>query len=158
LKTIIAKPLNAKDFAPFGDVLDMPKQPGRVYFQEALGNLRPHASASLSTTLKEPSPDLPFEVNLLERHEFSSQSFMPAEVKCWMIVVAPHDAQGQPDLERIQAFLADDTQGITYKPNTWHHGLTVFGAAGKFNIFMWRDNSPGDEEFVTVPPFRVVKG
>ncbi len=158
MKTIIAKPLNAKDFAPFGDVLEIPKEPGRVYFQESLGNLRPHASASLSTTHKEPSPGLPFEVSLLERHEFSSQSFMPAEVKCWMIVVAPHDAQGKPDLERVQAFLADDTQGITYKPNTWHHGLTVFDAPGKFNIFMWRDKTSGDEEFVSVPSFRVTRG
>lgn len=158
MKTIIAKPLNAKDFAPFGDVLEMPKSPGRVYFQEALGNLRPHASASLSTTLKAPSPALPFEVNLLERHEFSSQSFMPAEVRSWMIVVAPHDAQGKPDLDRVQAFIADDTQGITYKPNTWHHGLTVFDAPAKFNIFMWRDNTKGDEEFVSVPPFLVTRG
>lgn len=158
MKTIIAKPLNAKDFAPFGDVLEMPKSPGRVYFQEALGNLRPHASASLSTTLKDPSPALPFEVNLLERHEFSSQSFMPAEVHSWMIVVAPHDAQGKPDLDRVQAFIADDTQGITYKPNTWHHGLTVFDAPAKFNIFMWRDNTKGDEEFVSVSPFLVTRG
>lgn len=158
MKTIIAKPLNAKDFAPFGDVLEIPKAPGRAYFQESLGNLRPQAFASLSTTYKEPSPGLPFEVNLLERHEFSSQSFMPAEVKCWMIVVAPHDAQGKPDLERVQAFLADETQGITYKPNTWHHGLTVLETSGKFNIFMWRDNTSGDEEFVSVPPFLVTRG
>ena len=155
MKTIIAKPLNAKDFAPFGDVLDMPKTPSRVYFQDALGNLRPHAAASISTTYKEPSPALPFQVNVLERHEFSSQSFMPAEVAVWMIVVAPHDAQGKPDMERVQAFLANDSQGITYKPNVWHHGLTVFDAPGKFNIFMWRDNTSGDEEFVSVTPFLV---
>jgi ureidoglycolate hydrolase len=36
LKTIIAKPLNAKDFAPFGDVLEIPKEPGRVYCQGLL--------------------------------------------------------------------------------------------------------------------------
>lgn len=157
MKTIIAKPLTAQDFAPFGDVLDMPKVPSRVYFQEALGNLRPHACASISTTFKEPSPAMPFQVNVLERHAFSSQSFMPAEVSVWMLVVAPHDAQGQPDLERVQAFLANDTQGITYKPDVWHHGLTVFETPGKFNIFMWRDNTSDDEEFVTVPPFLVTQ-
>ncbi|NQW83527.1 MAG: ureidoglycolate lyase, partial [Alcaligenaceae bacterium] len=75
MKTITIKPLNAKDFAPFGEVIEMPEKPGRIYFQDALGNLRPHAIASLSTTVKEPNSDLPLEVNLLERHEFSSQSF-----------------------------------------------------------------------------------
>lgn len=155
MKTVTIKPLNAKDFAPFGEVIEMPEKPGRIYFQDALGNLRPHASASLSTTLKEPNSDLPLEVSLLERHEFSSQSFMPAHVKLWVIVVAPHAADGKPDLERVQAFLADGTQGITYKPNTWHHGLTVLGEPAKFNIFMWRDNTTGDEEFVPVTPFMV---
>lgn len=155
MKSVTVKPLNAKDFAPFGDVIEMPKTPGRVYFEEALGNLRQHAVASLSTTLKEPSPSLPMEVTLLERHEFSSQTFMPAHVKSWLIVVAPHTADGKPDLDRVQAFLADASQGITYKPNTWHHGLTAFEEPSKFNVFMWRDNTSGDEEFVSVPPFKV---
>jgi len=155
MKTVTTKPLNAKDFAPFGDVIEMPEKPGRIYFQDGLGNLRPHASASLSTTLKEPNSALPIEVNLLERHEFSSQSFMPAHVESWLIVVAPHTADGKPDLDHVQAFLANGRQGITYKPNTWHHGLTVFGEPAKFNIFMWRDNTSGDEEFVPVTPFMV---
>lgn len=155
MKSVMIKPLNAKDFAPFGDVIEMPDKPGRIYFQEALGNLRAHANASLSTTLKEPNSSLPIEITLLERHEFSSQSFMPAHVDSWLIVVAPHTADCKPDLDQVQAFLADGTQGVTYRPNTWHHGLTVFGQAAKFNIFMWRDNTTGDEEFVSVTPFMV---
>lgn len=158
MKTIIAKPLNAAEFALFGEVLAMPETPGRVYFQDALGNRRPHAAPSISTILKEPSPGLPFEVSLLERHEFSSQSFMPAQVKTWMIVVAPDRQDGKPDLEQVQAFIADGTHGITYKPNTWHHELTVFEEPAKFNIFMWRDETEKDEEFCSVPPFLVVSG
>jgi len=155
MNSFLVKPLNAQDFAPFGDVIEMPKQPGRVYYSDALGNLRAHALPSLSTTFKEPNSDLPIEVSLLERHEFSSQSFLPAHVKSWLIVVAPHGPDGKPDLNRVEAFLANGQQGITYKPNTWHHGLTVFGEPAKFNIFMWRDNTSGDEEFVPVTPFMV---
>lgn len=155
MKTVLAKPLNAVDFAPFGEVMLMPETPDRVYYQNALGNLRPHAHPSISTILKLPSPGLPFEISMLERHEFSSQSFMPAQVNTWLIVVAPHDALGKPDLERVQAFLADHRHGITYRPNTWHHELTVFDAPARFNIFMWRDQSSGDEEFCSVPTFLV---
>ena len=157
MKSVTVKPLNAKDFAPFGDVIEMPNKPGRIYFQDSLGNLRAHASASLSTTLKEPNRDLPIEISLLERHEFSSQSFLPAHVGTWLIVVAPHTADAKPDLARVQAFLADSSQGITYKPNVWHHGLTVFDEPARFNIFMWRDNTSGDEEFVSVTPFMVLQ-
>ena len=155
MKTIIAKPLNPKDFAPFGEVLAMPDTPQRVYFQEALGNLRPHASPSISTILKEQIPDLPFEINVMERHEYSSQSFMPAQVKSWLIVVAPNTPEGKPDMDRVQAFLADASHGVTYRPNIWHHELTVFEEPAKFNIFMWRDQTASDEEFFQVPPFWV---
>lgn len=155
MKTIIAKPLNPKDFAPFGEVLAMPDTPQRVYFQESLDNLRPHASPSISTILKEPSQGLPFEINVLERHEYSSQSFMPAQVKSWLIVVAPNAPDGKPDMDRVQAFLAGPLHGITYRPNTWHHELTVLEEPAMFNIFMWRDGSSTDEEFFKVTPFLV---
>ena len=133
----------------------MPEKPDRLYFQSALGNLRPEACPSLSTILKEPSRGLPFEIKVMERHEFSSQTFMPAQVKTWMIVVAPNNQTGQPDMDRVQAFLADASHGVTYRPNIWHHELTVFEEPAKFNIFMWRDQTASDEEFFQVPPFWV---
>ena len=43
----------------------------------------------------------------------------------------------------------------TYRPDTWHHGLTVLDRPGRFAIFMWRDGTKGDEEFVPVPPFTI---
>ncbi|HWN49036.1 MAG TPA: ureidoglycolate lyase [Xanthobacteraceae bacterium] len=33
---------------------------------------------------------LPLEVKLLERHEFSSQTFVPLDVGRWLVVVCPH--------------------------------------------------------------------
>ena len=46
-------------------------------------------------------------------------------------------------------------QGVTYKPNTWHHGLTVLDKPGRFAVFMWRAGTTGDEEFVPVEPFTI---
>lgn len=155
MKSIIARPLTATEFAPYGEVLTMPKTPARVYFQEALGNLRPHAAPSISTIRKEPRPGWPVEVQVMERHAYSSQSFMPAQVKVWVIVVAPNGPDDKPDMDRVQAFVADASQGITYRPNTWHHELTVLGTTATFNIFMWRDQTPADEEFFPVDPFIV---
>jgi len=53
----------------------------------------------------------------------------------------------------VRAFIATGKQGVTYKPNTWHHGLTVLDKPGRFAVFMWRDGTKGDEEFVPVEPF-----
>ena len=45
--------------------------------------------------------------------------------------------------------------GMAYRPNTWHHGLTVLDRPGRFAVFMWRDGGKGDEEFVPVAPFTI---
>jgi ureidoglycolate lyase len=152
---IIPQPLTREAFALYGDVVDVPSEPGRIYYNEALGNLRPAAPASFSVSFKAETPDRPFKAELLERHEFSSQTFMPLDVGRWLVVVAPHAKEGGPDLGQVKAFIADGKQGITYKPNTWHHGLTVLDRPGRFAVFMWADGSKGDEEFVPVTPFTI---
>jgi ureidoglycolate lyase len=152
---IVPQILSHEAFAPFGDVIDVPNEVGRKYYDNALGNLRPGALPSLSVSFKAETPDRPLRANLLERHEFSSQTFMPLDVERWLVVVAPHAPTGGPDVARVTAFIASGRQGVTYKPDTWHHGLTVLDRPGRFAVFMWRDGTAGDEEFVSVPPFTV---
>jgi len=147
------QPLTTEAFAPYGDVIDIPTEAGRQYYEDALGNLRAEARPSLSVSLKADTPDRPLRAELLERHEFSSQTFVPIDVARWLIVVAPHAARGGPDTSGVRAFIATGKQGVTYKPNTWHHGLTVLDKPGRFAVFMWRDGTKGDEEFVPVEPF-----
>ncbi len=149
------QPLTREAFAPFGDVIDVPSEPGRQYYDDALGNLRPSAHPSLSLSLKAETPERPLRAEMLERHEFSSQTFVPIDVARWLIVVAPHAREDGPDLSGLKAFVATGKQGVTYKPNTWHHGLTVLDKPGRFAVFMWRDGGKSDEEFVPVAPFTI---
>jgi ureidoglycolate lyase len=151
---ISPQPLERTAFAPFGDLIDVPDQAGRTYYDDALGNLRSSALPSLSMILKADTPDRPLRATMLERHEFSSQTFIPVDVARWLIVVAPHAPQGGPDLARMRAFIATGRQGVTYKPNTWHHGLTVLDRPGRLAVFMWRAGTD-DEEFVPVTPFTI---
>jgi ureidoglycolate lyase len=148
-------PLTREAFAPFGDVIDVPTAAGRIYYEEALGNLRPNARPSLSMTFRLPTPDRPLKSEIMERHEFSSQSFVPVDVGRWLVVVAPHAQGGGPDMAGLKAFIATGTQGVTYKANTWHHGLTTLDRPGRFAIFMFRDGGATDEEFVPVAPFTI---
>jgi ureidoglycolate lyase len=155
---LVAEKLTPEAFAPFGEVIASPEEFGRRYFEESLGNARPNAWASLSMVRRAPHASMPLEANLLERHEFSSQSFVPIDVARWLIVVCPHAATGGPDVARAKAFLAGPDQGVTYRMNTWHHGLTVLDRPARFAVFMWRDGTAGDEEFVPVSPFTVRVG
>jgi ureidoglycolate lyase len=152
---IRVEPLTQAAFSSFGDVIHIPDEPGRMYFDDALGSLRPHARASLSTLMRSPSPPLPIRIDMLERHEFSSQTFIPLGAVSWLVVVAPHAAGGKPDTSRARAFLATGSQGVTYRANTWHHSLTVFDAPSQFAVYMWRDGTADDEEFVPVSSFTV---
>ena len=149
-----AVPLDAEAFAPFGEVLAVPDLPGRAYFEGALANTRPDAWPSLSLTLREPSA-LPLTVTAMERHAFSSQSFVPLGPARWLVLVAPHAANGGPDMAQAKAFVAGPGQGVTYGCDVWHHGLTVLDQPTRFAVFMWRDGTAGDEEFVDVQPMAV---
>jgi ureidoglycolate lyase len=152
---IVAQKLTQEAFAPFGDVIDVPNEAGRSYYEKALGNLRPGAWPSLSLSLRPETHDRPLHAELLERHEFSSQTFLPLDVSRYLVLVAPHRTEGGPDVASVRAFIATGRQGVTYRPNTWHHGLTVLDRPGCFAVFMWRDGTAGDEEFVPVEPFTV---
>jgi ureidoglycolate lyase len=155
---LIPQTLTKDAFAPFGEVIDVPQQAGRTYYEEALGNLRPEARPSLSMSYRAPTPDRPLTSELMERHEFSSQTFVPVDVARWLIVVAPHAAphtgKGGPDMAQARAFIATGKQGVTYRPDIWHHGLTTLDQPGRFAVFMWRAGTK-DEEFVPVPAFTV---
>lgn len=148
---IVAQPLTAEAFAAYGEVLSPPAEPGRNYFEKGLANGRAGAWPSLSVTHSAPLAALPLQVSMLERHEFSSQSFMPLDVSRWLVVVAPSGADGGLDASRAAAFLAGPGQGVTYRMGTWHHGLTVLDRAARFAVFMWRDGTGGDEEFRQLP-------
>jgi ureidoglycolate lyase len=38
----------------------------------------------------------------------------------------------------------------------WHHELTVLDGPLGFGVFMWRDGTAGDEEFVDIAPVTIV--
>lgn len=151
---LIAEPLTAEGFAPFGEVLAAPGAPGRVYIESALANRRPGAQPSLSFSTKEPVA-LPLASATMERHRHSSQSFVPMAAGRWLVLVAPHGADGGPDMAQARAFLARPDQGVTYGADVWHHPSTVFDQPARFAIFMWKDGGSEDDEFVQVAPFEV---
>jgi ureidoglycolate lyase len=147
---LIVEPLSAERFAPFGEVLQIPHAAGRSYFDRALANLRPSARPSLSLSRKEQVSSLPLAATQMERHEFSSQSFVPIDVGRWLVVVAPHAERGGPDMAAARAFLAGPDQGVTYGANVWHHPLTILERVASFAVFMWLEGGKGDEEFFTL--------
>jgi ureidoglycolate lyase len=155
MRLLHPEPISAEGFAAFGVLLDTPVEPGRAFFDDGLANARAAAWTSLSIARALPTA-MPLDVTRMERHAFSSQSFIPLKPARWLTVVAPHAADGSPDGDAARVFLIGPGQAITYRMDVWHYPLTVLDEPGDFAILMWRDGGSGDEEMVPVArPFRV---
>ena len=154
---LIAQPLTAEGFAPFGTVLDVPRQAGRTYFDDTLANLRSGARPSLSIARRDEVATLPFTATMMERHEFSSQSFVPIDCSGWIVMVAPHTTDSRPDMAKARAFLAGPEQGITYGANIWHHPLTIVERPASFAIFMWLEGKRDEEFFTLAEPVMIAR-
>ncbi|KAI1362701.1 ureidoglycolate hydrolase [Xylaria arbuscula] len=92
-----------------------------------------------------------FEVKVLERHPFTSQTFIPLTAdtaKRYLVIVAPTlDAteedgdlpapeggaglpgRGLPDVRGLRAFVASGEQAVTYGAGTWHAPMVALGPA-----------------------------
>lgn len=83
-----------------------------------------------------------FPVQVLERHPFTTQTFIPiglAATDPWtkyLVIVAPtlpslddFPNQGPPEIVNLQAFIAHGGQAVTYKEGTWHAPMAVVGAS-----------------------------
>jgi ureidoglycolate lyase len=146
-----AAPLTPEAFAPFGQVFRAPQEKGRLYLDEQLATARPGWKTSLSVTRAGAPASLPLVATRMERHAYSTQTFVPLEPARYLILVAPNAADSGPDAARARAFIAARGQGITYAMNTWHHPMTVLDAPAGFAVMMWRDGGPDDEHWHTLP-------
>ena len=63
----------------------------------------------------------PLEINMLENHPLSSQSFMPLQNTSFIVVVAP--ISNTPNLKLLEAFIVPAEEGISFKPKVWHFPL-----------------------------------
>ncbi len=151
MKRLKIEPIDAKAFAPFGQLLP-PVAPGgrRQELIEELQNDRASARPRLSIATTEPKA-LPLTALQMERHVHSSQAFTPLDCASYLVIVAPHGDGGMPDFEKIRAFRVPGDTGVNYKADTWHHPLSALERIGRFAILTFVDGTATDEQFVDLP-------
>ena len=130
-------PLNATDFAPFGDVLQVQPSPTILINQGNCARYSDLASldfsdgrAGISVFHAKPYQS-PLTLSMMERHPAGSQAFIPMSDDPFLVIVAP-DADGQPGLPRV--FETDGLQGVNYHRNVWHGVLTPIRGNGLFTV------------------------
>ncbi len=129
--------LNATDFAPFGDVLQVQPSPTIMINQGNCARYSDLATldfsdgrAGISVFHAKPYQS-PLTLSLMERHPAGSQAFIPMSDDPFLVIVAP-DENGQPGLPSV--FETDGLQGVNYHRNVWHGVLTPVRGNGLFTV------------------------
>ncbi|MGH1579205.1 ureidoglycolate lyase [Planktotalea sp.] len=158
---IIAQPITAATFAPFGDLIDCAGDPDAIINLGKCGRYHDRALMDFDggragiSFFKAELRALPYEFGLLERHPLGSQAFIPMSEHGFLVIVAS-DANGVPT--EPQAFLTEPGQGINFHKGTWHGVLTPLSGSGQFAVVDRIGDGDNLEEFLLETPHIVVEG
>lgn len=154
-RTITAQPIASESYSRFGKVIaadeTQPWSPAnfgrakRFNHQVDIVNLRPE-DAHLNVCVFRCSAiaEDSLSVDLLERHEFSTQVFMPMHNGRFITIVA--NGGDKPDLSTIAAFVIEAPTGISYNPGIWHYPMTALGSELDLSCLVCENGTSGDCE------------
>jgi ureidoglycolate lyase len=80
----------------------------------------------------------------VERHQHSTQTFVPIKAGRWLVVVMPTLPDGSPDSVNAKAVIATPEDAVCIGRNVWHAGLTVLDRPAEFGMIMWRADNGED--------------
>ena len=147
--TIIAEPLSAAAFLPFGTVLEAPREPGRTMPVPVVENGRAAAPTTVAL-IRLPALAGPLRIDRMERHPLSGQCFIAMAGARLMVAVATATPSGDPDPSGIRVFIAAPSQSFAYHCGIWHAALAALDAPATVASFLNRDGSAAD---ATIVPF-----
>ncbi len=157
-RDIVIAPLTVAAFAPFGDVLEAVGDPDKLINQGLCGRFHDRAQIDLGdgqagiSLFKSEVRQLPYQLDMVERHPDGSQAFIPMSLDPFLVIVAP-DAGAVPG--RPVAFRTQAGQGINFHRGTWHGVLTPLHAPGLFAVVDRIGTGPNLEEHWFDAPYRV---
>ena len=152
MQTLFPKRLTPSAFSSFGEVLFFDPDRSRLVndgralrfdTDTRFDHVSPDGEPVLAVYRASGGP-LPMRLLTFERHPLSSQTFVALSAERFLIVVAPEDRAGLPDLERAEAFVGHRNEGVNYARNLWHAPIAAIGADGDFLMLMWESGSAED--------------
>lgn len=93
---------------------------------------QPHLKRSFGVNGERSFTKVKHAIKVLEKHPFSSQTFLPmgrpGNEIAYLVVVALEDANtGTPDLSTLKAFTCKGNQAVTYGAGVWHAPMIILG-------------------------------
>ncbi|KAK6455027.1 ureidoglycolate hydrolase [Scheffersomyces xylosifermentans] len=180
---IVAVPLTPELFAPYGGVISADHQINNVESSAAnygtatkihkvapvVNNYKDCPSGKEATAnwnifrckapkhlIADKSSYKTYTSKVLERHPFSTQTFLPmgqeSHKKSFLVIVANSDSstspQNLPDPSQIRAFVCTGNQSVTYGAGTWHAPMVVIDEDTPhidFAVFIHENGVPDED-------------
>ena len=141
--SLVPRLITAEAFAPFGRITQFYPSPETVdlgdYYVDIVNEYPPEAGAVTGISVFRATPKIglvrgeEFAIQMMERHPFTSQAFIPmdkGEVKGhteealpaggqMLVIVAKGGKDDRPDPSTLEAFLLPPGTGISYNMGTW---------------------------------------
>lgn len=152
-RDIAISPLTAEAFGPFGDVLNCDGDPDRMINAGLCGRFHDRAKVDCDgrvgiSLFRSELRQLPYMLDLVERHPLGSQAFVPMSMDPFLVVVADTDLVPQ-------AFITAPGEGINIHRGVWHGVLTPLSGPGLFAVIDRISEGPNLDEHIFATPYRV---
>ena len=152
--SLVASPLTADSFAPFGDVIEdargdiAPMNDAQFERFGALCHLDTDGETEIGIVRCRTATALPCRIDTVERHPLGSQAFIPLDGQRFVVAVAEPGAP--PD--RLHAFVSNGRQGVNYRRGTWHMPLIGLERGQRFLVIDRQTASTNCETHLLVEP------
>ena len=154
MQIVLVEDFTPDNFKPYGHILDAGDARPRLNFCVDFLNERADARLNLAL-IQAPKITLPFIYDVLERHPYSEQIFLPLSTTTSLIVVAQSNHENQPDLTTLKAFIIPPGLGITYRTDTWHTGMVALEGSSHFAMLIHEAGTRDDCHYQAVSKFEV---
>lgn len=154
MRTVFIEEFTPENFQLYGRILDASQATPRLNFCIDFINERSSARLNLAL-IHAPLISLPFAYEVLERHPYSEQTFLPLSTTTSLIVVARSDHLTKPDLATLKAFIVPSGLGIVYRPDTWHTGMAALEGPSHYAMLIHEAGTDDDCHYLDVPAFEV---
>ncbi|WP_044419248.1 ureidoglycolate lyase [Halarcobacter anaerophilus] len=160
---LILKPktLNKENFKKFGEVVSIENRDSKTinngyaekYFELSTMDSNEKGGKSTLHIYVAKKREFPLKIDMLEKHPFFSQTFMPRSFKPFMAVVAL--GEEEPDLSTIEAFITNGNQGVHYNRGIWHFPLISLEDKDQFIVIDRTDCNQSENKITECIEFEI---
>jgi ureidoglycolate lyase len=145
------EPLTSLAFQPYGEVIETGDDGTKInsgnvasFTDLAAIDVADEGGKVVVNIYQAKARDLPFKIEMMERHPLGSQAFIPMHGQRFLTIVLAKDEA--MIAKNIKLFISNGRQGVNLSKGTWHHPFFAIDG-GEFLVIDRSEPEKNCEEF-----------